>query len=155
MDLEVLLPEQLQRHAVALELAVDVGALRPGPVADRGGAAEQPAIQRRVVQLVRQRPAQPTLRRPLQIVIDRPHPDRARLGHRLVGQSLLMSEPQYLANLPHLQPPCRHPLTSTLRRVLSNPEMSLKRGTRSSLPDNRIDGSKQVLAQAALRAARD
>ena len=94
MDLEVLLPEQLQRHAVALELAMDVRAVRPRPVADRGGAAEQPAIKRRIVQLGRQRPAQPALRRPLQIAIDRPHADRARLGHRLVGQSLLVSEAQ-------------------------------------------------------------
>ena len=89
---------------------MDVRAVRPGPVADRGGAAEQPAIKRRIVQLGRQRPAQPAFRRPLQIAIDRPHADRARLGHRLVGQSLLVSEPQYLANLPHLQPPCRHRL---------------------------------------------
>ena len=42
-----------------------------------------------------------------------------------------------------------------LWQALSNPEMSLKRVTRSSLSGNRIDGSKQVLARAALRAARD
>ena len=41
MDLGVLLPEELQRDAVALELAVDVRAVRPDPVVRRGRAAEQ------------------------------------------------------------------------------------------------------------------
>ena len=38
MDLGVLLPEELQRDAVALELAVDVRAVRPDPVVRRGRA---------------------------------------------------------------------------------------------------------------------
>ena len=66
---------------------------------------------------LRQRPAQPALRRPLQIAIDRPHADRARLGHRLVGQSLLVSEPQYLANLPHLCSPRADIASPLLKRA--------------------------------------
>ena len=92
MDLRVLLPQQLQRDAVALELAVDVRAVGPDPVVHRRGAWKQSSLERRVVQIGRQRPAEPTLRRPLQIAIDRPHADGARLRHRLVGQSLLVLE---------------------------------------------------------------
>ena len=93
MDLEVLLPEQLQRDAIALALAVDVRAVGPRPVLHRRGAAKQTSIERRVVQLSRQRPDEPALRRPLQIPIDRPHADAARPGHRLVGQPALVLEP--------------------------------------------------------------
>ena len=92
MDLGVLLPQQLQRDAVALELAVDIRAVGPDPVVHRRGARKQPGLKRRVVQLGRQRPDEPALRRPLQIAIDRPHADGARLRHRLVGQSLLVLE---------------------------------------------------------------
>ena len=62
------------------------------PVPHRGGAGEQPAFERRVVQVGRQRPAEPAFRRPPQIAVDRPHADAAGPGHRLVGQSLLVSE---------------------------------------------------------------
>ena len=83
----------------------------PDPVPPRGGAGEQPDFEHRVVQVGRQRPAEPAFRRPPQIAVDGPHADAAGPGHRLVGQSLPVSEPQYLANLPHQQPPCRHRLT--------------------------------------------
>ena len=92
MDLDVLLPEQLQRDAIALAFAVDVRAVRPSPVLHRRGAAKQTSIERRVVQLGRQRPDEPALRRLLQIPIDRTDADRARSGHRLVGQPLLVLE---------------------------------------------------------------
>ena len=59
-----------------------------------GGATKQTGVERRGVQLDRQRPAEPALRRPLQVIpIDRPHADGARLGHRLVGQPPLVLEP--------------------------------------------------------------
>ena len=80
MDLGVLLPEELQGDAVALELAVDVRAVGPDPVLRRGGATEQPRIERRVVQFRRQRPTQPSLGRPLQIQRNRAHADSRRLG---------------------------------------------------------------------------
>ena len=67
MDLEVLLPEQLQRDPVALELAVDVRAVGSGSVGHWRRAAKQPGLERRVVQVGRQRPAQPVPSRPLQI----------------------------------------------------------------------------------------
>ena len=82
MDLDVLLPEQLQRHAGALELAVDVRAVGPDSLAYGNGPVKQPGLERRVVQLGRQRPAQPQLGRPLQIRRDRTHADGAGLGYR-------------------------------------------------------------------------
>ena len=108
MDLGVLLPEELQRDAVALQLTVDVRALGSDPLVHRCGAGEQPGLQRRVVELDRQWPAKPGLNRPPQIAVDRAHADGAHPGHGLVGQSLLVPEPQHLADLPHQQPPCRH-----------------------------------------------
>ena len=73
-------------------VAVDIRAVGPDPVVRRRGAWKQSNIEPRVVQIGRQRPADPTLRRPLQIAIDRPHAYGARLRHRLVGQSLLVPE---------------------------------------------------------------
>ena len=93
MDLDVLLPEQLQRHAVALELAVDVRAVGPDSLAYGNGPVKQPGLERRVVQLGRQRPAKPQLGRPLQIQRDRTHADGAGLGYRPVGQPALVLEP--------------------------------------------------------------
>ena len=101
MDLGVLLPEQLQRDAVALELPVDVRAVGPDPVVHRGLAPEQAGLERRVVQLGRQRPAQPLLDRPLKIQRHRTHADRAGPGYRPVRQPMLVLEPQNLTNLPH------------------------------------------------------
>ena len=92
MDPGVLLPEKLQRDAVSLQLAVDVCTVGPDPVAHRRRAGEQPGFERPIIQLGRQRPAEPALRRPAQITVDRPHADAAGPGHRLVGQSLLVSE---------------------------------------------------------------
>ena len=101
MDLGVLLPEELQRDAVALQLAVDVRAVGPDPVVRRGGATEQPRLEHRIVQLRGQRPAQPSLRRPLQIQRDRAHANGAGLGYRPVGQPPLVLETENLTNLPH------------------------------------------------------
>ena len=112
MDLGVLLPEELQRDAVALELAVDVRAVRPDPVVRRGRAAEQLGLEHRVVQLGRQRPAEPALRRLVQIARNRTRTDEAGLRYLPVGQSLFVPESQDLPNLPHQQPPCRHRVAS-------------------------------------------
>ena len=126
MNLGVLLPEELQGDAVALELAVDVRAVGPGSASRRRGAGKQPGLERRVVQLGRQRPAESALSRPPQIAIHRPHADGARLGHRLVGQSLLVPESQNLPNLPHQQPPCRHRL-ALLSKGPSVPQSGYRR----------------------------
>ena len=67
-----------------------VRAVGPGSVVRRGGATEQPGLERRVIQLRRRRPAQPSLGRPLQIQRNRAHADRAGLGYRPVGQPSLV-----------------------------------------------------------------
>ena len=101
VDLGVLLPEELKRDAVALELAMDVRAVRLDPVVHRGGTREQPGLDGRVIQLGRQWPAQPSLRRPLQIHRNRAHADPASSGYRPVRQPPLMLETENLTNLPH------------------------------------------------------
>ena len=101
MDLDVLLPQELQRDAVALALAVDVRAVGPGSVAHRRGPGEQPGLEGGVVELGRQRPAHPAPDRPLQVERDRADADRARLGYRPVRQPPLVLEPENLTNLPH------------------------------------------------------
>ena len=88
----VFLPEQLQGDAVALELAVDVRAVGPGSASRRRGAGKQPGLKGRVVQLGRQRPAEPAAHRPLQIARNRARTDDAGLGYLPVGQSLLVPE---------------------------------------------------------------
>ena len=56
------------------------------------GAAKQPGLERCVVQLGRQRPAEPALGRLLQITRNRTCTDDAGPGYLPVGQSLLMPE---------------------------------------------------------------
>ena len=92
MDLGVLLPQQLQRYPDAPELAVDPPAVGPDPRAQRGGPGKQPGLERGLVQLGRQWPAQTQRRGPLQIERDRPHADRAGLSHRPVGQAPVVLE---------------------------------------------------------------
>jgi hypothetical protein len=59
MDFEVLHPQQVQGDADAFELLVDVSYVGLWPRARRSVAStEEPALQSRVVQLFRERPAQ-------------------------------------------------------------------------------------------------
>ena len=64
----VLLPQQLQRHALALELLVDQREVGRG-VADRPrrGVREQQRLERRVIEIGGQRRAQPGLRGTLHV----------------------------------------------------------------------------------------
>ena len=105
------------------------GRARPAaPRWPRRGAGKQPGLERRVVQLGRQRPAESALSRPPQIAIEDtvPTPTAHALGHRLVGQSLLVPESQNLPNLPHQQPPCRHRL-ALLSKGPSVPQSGYRR----------------------------
>ena len=101
MDPGVLLPEEAQRDAVPLQLPVDVRAVGSGSVGHRRRAAKQPGLERRVVEVGRQRPAQPVPRRPLQIAGNRARTDDAGLGYLPVGQPLFVPESENLPNLPH------------------------------------------------------
>ena len=111
MDAGVLLPEQLQRDTVPLELAVDIRAVRQGPIAHGRRTRKQVGLERSVVLLRRQRPADPARGRLSQIAGNRTRTDGAGLRDLPVGQSLLVLESQNLPNLPHQQPPSRHRLT--------------------------------------------
>ena len=105
IDLDALLPEQLQRDAVAFQFAVDVRAVGPRSeaVPHRLAATKQPGLERRVVQLGRQRPAEPARSRLLQIPRNRSCADNAGQSYFPVRQSLLMLEPKDFPNLPHQQ----------------------------------------------------
>ena len=92
MDLEVLLPEELQGDAVAPEFAVDVRTVGAGPIVHRRAAGKQPSRQPRVVELWRQRPAEAAARRPLQVAGHRARTDGAGLSDLPVGQALLVPE---------------------------------------------------------------
>ena len=119
MDLGVLLPEQLQRDAVSLALAVDVRAVRPHPIGRGRNPGEQSGFERRVVELGRQRPADPALGQPLQIQRDRAQADGARLGYRPVRRPLLVLEPQNLMVDHHRQVVVQgHPTLEMLRGLV-------------------------------------
>ena len=71
------LPQQVQRHAGVCEFAVDPRAIRPDPLPHRRRPGEQPSLQRGVVEVGGERPAQAQRRGPFQIERDRPDADRA------------------------------------------------------------------------------
>ncbi len=97
MALEILKPQQLQRHARALELAVDGREVRRGSGgAGDQGTAEKPRLEGRVVELLGQRPAKPRLAGALQIQRHRGRPHRAGLGDLAVPQPRLVLELQNL-----------------------------------------------------------
>ena len=84
--------------ALSLGFLGRAGTTTAPSVVRRGGATEQPGLERRVIQFRWRRPAQPSLRRPLQIQRNRAHADRAGLGYRPVGQPPLVLETHNLTN---------------------------------------------------------
>ena len=86
-----------RRPPPRLSSRLDVRAVRPHPIVRRGGAPEQPRLEPRIVQLRRQRPAQPLVRGPLQIQRHRAHADRAGLA-RIMREGAVEGETQ--------EPPC-------------------------------------------------
>ncbi len=102
VGLQVLDPQQVQGHALALELTMDVRrvGLRPR-TGRRARAAQNLRLQRRLVQCLGQWPAQAGFPRPLQVQRHRAQTHRARPGNRPVRQPHLPLQPQNLSNLPH------------------------------------------------------
>ena len=92
VDLRILLPEQLQRHPGPGQLAMDLGKRGQRTVSNGRGPRKQASLQRRIVERVGQRPAQPVRRGAPHVERDRPNTDRAGLGHRAVGQPPLVLE---------------------------------------------------------------
>lgn len=103
-------PEQAEREvAVALEFAVHLSPLRQRPAGRQLGRRrrEQHCLQARLVELRRQRPAQPGRLRPGQVLVD-----GGLAGARAAGDLPVVHtcglEPQHLANLAHGQSPYGH-----------------------------------------------
>ena len=106
MPAAVLLPEQLQRHAWRLQLAMDRRPVRqrpPRPWQRSAGARIEPRLQRLVRQVVRQRPREAGPPRPAQAVARLPSPRCSRLAAILRFDMPAAAEPQHVAYLAHGQ----------------------------------------------------
>ena len=107
----VLVPQQLQRHALALELLMDVGVIgcRVSRRARCRRAWEQQPFDRRLIEVWQQRPRQPDLGRPGQVLGDRPLRQPGRRGDLAVAQARLELEAKHVSYLAHGTPVGRHP----------------------------------------------
>lgn len=108
----VLLPQQLARHALVGQLALDLRKVGRWVRRRCGRRRIQPRPQRLIIQICRQRPGQPGRSRPAQTLLHR----RARRSqHRCdlsIAQVRLGLQAQHIADLAHGQPRLRHLLPS-------------------------------------------
>jgi hypothetical protein len=101
VDPAVLLPQKVQRHARPLQLLMDPHQVGRRPLPPRRGQHEQPRLQSGVVQLRRERPAEPGPPRPAHVLRHCPHAHPQRPGNRPVAQATLVLQSQDLAYLSH------------------------------------------------------
>ena len=134
----VLLPQQRERHALAPQLLVDVA---PGRKRTRRAARrrrrEQPSLQRRVVDGLRDRPAQAGDLGATHVVFDRRRRHAQAAGDRAAAQRGGEAQPQDVSNLAHGQPPVRQrPPPRKARRVarLAGCPAPLSSDDRRSIP---------------------
>ena len=104
----VLLPQQLQRHALAAQLPVHVGQCRHRVAAAHVTLRVQPREQRRVVELARERRGDPGRLRRRHVVGHRALGDAQRPGNRLVRQPALVLQPKHFSYSMHGHPLGRH-----------------------------------------------
>ena len=100
---QVFHPQQLQRHALTAQLAVDQRPVRQGSSArgrERRPAVEQP-LQRAVIHSLRQRPGQPRRRRPRQAVHDGGSRHTGRHRHLVPAPPVPKAQPKDLSYLAH------------------------------------------------------
>ena len=113
----VLVPQDLQRHMLALHLAVQTGPVRLGAPPVAGFVARLPIqrrFQRAVAHVLRQRPFQTGRRDALERFAHRRRHRVDPQRYRLVPQSMLEPVSQHLADTPHAHPFRRH---QTLLRI--------------------------------------
>ena len=96
----VLFPQQQTRDTAAPELAVQVGKVRPWRARQRHRAPVQPRVQYRLVDLDRQRPAQPGLASTADALLHR-RAGAADRGSDLSVAEAVGLEPQHLTDLAH------------------------------------------------------
>ena len=101
----IFLPQQHQRHAAAAQLGMDVGPVRQRLRLRRVVARrrEQLALQRRIVELVRDRPGDADHRRAPEILPDRRAADPQRLSDHPLARPAGIPQAQNFSNLAHRQ----------------------------------------------------
>ena len=99
----VLLPEQRQRHPLALEFLVDLGPIRHRTDQARRPRydGKQPPFQVRVAQIGRERPGQPRLVKAAQTRADGAARQLQAPGNLPGGQAGFPGQPEDFANFPH------------------------------------------------------
>ena len=144
-DRTVFQPQQPQRHAlVAPKLPVDMRPvrLRPGHPRWRQGR-EQRRFQRNVVQSLRQQSRETGRRRPAYVVAHRAVGNAERRANLPVAAPELVLQAHQFWNLPHGQPPLRHPLRP--RRGDHGEDGRRRRyGRFSSAPTRSLQGDRHV-----------
>ena len=100
----VFLPEQLQRHPFAFELLVHVRVLGVRVLLALHDLGEQQPLEGGVIQILRQRPAEALLDRPLHVIAHRALGDAGGRRDPLVTQSRLELQAQYFFDLAHGTP---------------------------------------------------
>ena len=116
----VLEPQQLQGHALALELFVDRSPVRQRPPDGRRRRGwEQRGFERGVVHVIRQRPADAGRLGPPQVLTDRGDRDAGRGGHLTARQAVAVGQPQDVSDLAHGRAGSGHSGSPPSNRCLS------------------------------------
>ncbi|MCY1252267.1 hypothetical protein D9M68_58240 [compost metagenome] len=113
--LQVFLPQQLQCHALAAQLAMQVGVVRRHPPARAVGRplrAEQPLLQRILVQAVRLRPIQPRCLRHRRVLRNGANTHTRRPSDLPVRKATRPLQAKHFLDLAHGHPVGRHQLAS-------------------------------------------
>jgi hypothetical protein len=97
MDLGVLFPQQLKRHARPLEFLVNPRYVGRDPIAIRRRDRKQLRFQRPIVQIGWQRPVQACVLGAADVLRNRPHSHAAGPGDRPVAHAPLVFQPQNLS----------------------------------------------------------
>ena len=138
MPLDVLVPQDLQRDVLALQLAVNRRPIGLGATAVTlllASPGKELRFQRRVGHLGRQRPAEPGDGEPLQRQPDRRRRHADTASDLVAGQSGGL-QPEHVAHLAHRNPLCWHrplPWQKPKERTLSGP---------AETPSNRATSSR-------------
>jgi hypothetical protein len=127
VGLLVLHPQQLQRHTLAPQLPVHPSEIRWRARHPRRRCRwEQRPLQRLIIELVGQRPAQPGAGSPVQIPMHRRRRDPQRPGNLAFAQPGLVTQPEHFSDLSHGGSGPRHPLPRSQDRTVMS-----ERGCRS------------------------
>ncbi|CDM62839.1 hypothetical protein LPU83_pLPU83d_1469 (plasmid) [Rhizobium favelukesii] len=106
MKADILVPEDLQRHMLALQFPVNKSPIRLSAAAMTGlraGSLVESRFQHRIADVLAQRPGKPSNVHTAQRLTHRRRRRTNAHRNRLVAKAFLKSVSQYLADTPHLQ----------------------------------------------------